>query len=61
MYIKQKLLNDLHFKRMLQERRLALEREMNTAKSGKGLEKTALDGSILDNVQHQLEIATKVL
>ena len=45
---------------MLQERRLALEREMGTAKPGMESEKTAVDSNILDNLQHQLEIATKV-
>lgn len=50
----------MHFKRMLQERRLALEREMGTARTGMESEKTAVDSNILDNLQHQLEITTKV-
>ncbi|XP_028401902.1 sodium channel and clathrin linker 1-like isoform X2 [Dendronephthya gigantea] len=45
--------------KMLQERRLALEREMGTGKTGMEHEKTIVDSSILNNVQHQLEIATK--
>ena len=45
---------------MLQERRLALEREMGAAKTGMESEKTAVDSNILENLQHQLEIATKV-
>ncbi|CAB4001168.1 sodium channel and clathrin linker 1-like [Paramuricea clavata] len=45
--------------KMLQERRLALEREMGTARTGMESEKTAVDSNILDNLQHQLEITTK--
>lgn len=46
---------------MLQERRSALEREMKTGKTATEFEKTIVDTSILNNVQHQLEIATKVV
>ena len=45
---------------MLKERRLALEREMGRAKSGIESEKTSVDGNILENLKHQLDIATKV-
>ena len=45
---------------MLQERRLALEREMSTARSGIELEKTTVDSNMLDNLQHKLDIVTKV-
>ena len=52
--------SSFRFKRMLQERRLALEREIGRAKGGVESEKTAVDGNILENLQHQLDIATKV-
>jgi hypothetical protein len=45
---------------MLQERRSALEREMGAAKTGLELEKTTVDSNIVENLQHQLEITTKV-
>lgn len=52
----------MQFERMLQERRLALEQEMHgSGRNGIDSKKTAFHSNILDNLQRQLDIATKVM
>ena len=47
-------------KRLLEERRLALERDLETERTGLKTGQISLENNILENLQRQLEITLKV-